>query len=64
MSLLFKVAFLLAVSSASEACSCEPIHPQEYFCYADVGELKICDGKGNDVHGEFRYVDKISATLF
>lgn len=33
--MLFKVAFLLAVVSASEACSCMPSHPQESFCRAD-----------------------------
>ncbi|KAL9973211.1 hypothetical protein ACROYT_G019632 [Oculina patagonica] len=35
MSLLFNVAFLLAVAASSEACSCMPFHPQEGFCAAD-----------------------------
>lgn len=28
----------LGTDNGAEACSCIPAHPQQHFCYSDVGE--------------------------
>lgn len=37
---LVGLALILALGSdnAAEGCSCHPAHPQQLFCYSDVGE--------------------------